>query len=166
MILIISLLSCIHKGTAFAKTISLLGMALMVSPLTWLLDKLSIWHLENETYVTFVVGAIVVDHLLGSAYHAFWKRDFSLKLNVTGLILKLFIVVSVGYLFEGLNMLMAHESVLKDYTVMVLRLMVFLYPAGSAFGNSYEMTGRKFPPVGFMDKLKQFSESATLNNKK
>ena len=141
-------------------------MALMVSPLTWLLDKLSIWHLENETYVTFVVGAIVVDHLLGSAYHAFWKRDFSLKLNVTGLILKLFIVVSVGYLFEGLNMLMAHESVLKDYTVMVLRLMVFLYPAGSAFGNSYEMTGRKFPPVGFMDKLKQFSESATLNNKK
>ncbi len=153
-----------HHGTALSKLYSIFSLALFISPLTWLLDRLSIWHLENEAYVTFVVGAIVVDHLLGSAFHAFWKKDFSLKLNVTGLMLKLFIVVCMGFLFEGLNTLMAQESILKDYTVMVLRLMVFLYPAGSAFGNSYEMTGRTFPPVGFMEKLKQFSQSTTINS--
>lgn len=157
------LLAMIHKGGFVSKLFSIMALAFALSPITYLLDKFSTWQIANEDYVSFVVGAIVVDHLLGSVYHAFWKRDFSLRKNLVGLMLKLFIIITMAYLFEGLNALMSEKSILKDYTIMILRLMVFLYPAGSAFGNSYEMTGRKFPPVGFMEKIKQFSESATVN---
>lgn len=142
----------------------LLFLALAISPLTWVLEKLGEWHLDNATYVSFVIGAIAVDHILGSIYHAFFARDWSIKKNIKGLLIKLLIVVSIGYLFEGLDGLMV-SSVVKEYTIMVLRLMVFLYPASSAFHNSYTMTGQKFPPMAFMEKLKRFSENATINTK-
>lgn len=138
-------------------------MALALSPLTWIIEKLGQWQVDNSTYVSFVIGAIAVDHILGSIYHAFFARDWSIKENVKGLLIKLLIVISIGYLFEGLDGLMV-SSILKEYTIMVLRLMVFLYPATSAFHNSYAMTGQKFPPMAFMEKLKRFSENATINS--
>lgn len=112
------------------------------------------------------MGAMVVDHLLGTLFHAFWRRDFSAWKNIKGLLLKLTIVVTVGYLFEGLNTLMVEQSILKDYTIMVLRLMVFLYPAMSAFKNSYIMTGKRFPPMALMEKLEKFAEGTAINSKK
>lgn len=156
----------ILKSTVGLQIQKLLMLSLMISPFTWIVDRLAEWHIGNSDYVTFVIGAIIIDHILGSLYHAFWLRDFSFKKNIYGLLTKLIIVVCVGYLFEGLDTLMVKGSILKDYTVMVLRLMVFLYPASSAFQNSYEMTGKKFPPMAFMEKLKRFSESATINDKK
>lgn len=154
----------ILKSTIGLQIQKLLMFSLMISPITWILERLNEWHIGNSDYVAFVIGAIAIDHILGSMYHAFWLRDFSMKKNIYGLITKLVIVLCVGYLFEGLDALMVESSILKDYTVMVLRLMVFLYPASSAFQNSYEMTGKKFPPMAFMEKLKKFSESATFNS--
>lgn len=151
-----------NKGGGIAKFCSILSASIMLSPISFIGEKLYDWRIENEAYMGFVIGAIIVDHILGSMYHAFWKRDFSLKKNLLGFLVKVIILISMMYLFEGLNTLMAEQSILKDYTKMILRMMVFLYPAGSAFGNTYEMTGKKFPPVGFMDKLKQFSESNNI----
>ena len=162
--MILQILAAIHSGAFTLKLQCLTFFALSISPVVWCFEKLANWHLANGDYVHFVLGAIIVDHLVGSAYHAFWLRDFTWKMNARGLMIKLFMVVTVGYLFEGLNMLMVEESILVDYTIMVLRLIVFLYPAGSAFGNAYEMTGRVFPPVGFMNKLKQFNENASINS--
>ena len=164
MKLLLTILTMINKGSILFQIKAVFMCSIVLSPLTWLITKLTDWQLANSSYVSFVLGAIAIDHLLGTVYHAFYLRDFSMKKNVSGLLVKLMLVVCMGYLFEGLDSLMIEESILKDYTVMVLRLMVFLYPAGSAFANSYEMTGRKFPPVGFMEKLKQFSKSATINS--
>lgn len=155
----------IFFGSTGLQIKKLLIISLMISPITWLIDKLAEWHIDNSDYVSFVIGAIIIDHILGSIYHAFYAKDWSVKKNLTGLLVKMVIVVSVGYLFEGLDTLMVQESILKEYSVMVLRLMVFLYPASSAFNNSYIMTGKKFPPMAFMEKLKKFSENATLNTK-
>lgn len=141
----------------------LLFISLCLSPVAWLVDTFAQWQVNNSTYLGFVLGAIAIDHLLGSLYHAFWLRDFCIKKNLGGLFTKMVIVVSVGYLFEGLDALTPEATILKDYTVTVLRLMVFLYPAMSAFGNSYEMTGRKFPPYDIMEKLRKFTENATIN---
>lgn len=141
-------------------------MSFALSPVTWFLDRLTQWTIDNEEYVAIIVFAIAIDHLLGTLYHAFWAKDFSLKKNVSGLMVKLVIVVTMGYLFEGLNELMHDHEGLKEYTIMVCRLMVFLYPAGSAFRNSYEMTGRRFPPIGFMEKLEEFSKFKKPENEK
>ena len=142
----------------FAKLKMLAIISLTITPFVWLLEKLTAWHMENGDYALFVLTAVAIDHLLGTAYHAFWKRDFSIKKNLSGLLVKTMIVVSVGYLFEGLNTLLVGASLIKSYFVISLRLMVFLYPAGSAFTNSYLITNKKFPPMGFMETLKKFSD--------
>ena len=142
----------------FAKLKMLTIISLTITPLVWLLEKLTAWHMENSDYAIFVLTAVAIDHLLGSVYHAFWKRDFSIKKNLGGLLIKTMIVVSVGYLFEGLNTILEGSSFIKSYFVISLRLMVFLYPAGSAFSNSYLITNKKFPPMGFMETLKKFSD--------
>ncbi len=139
------------------KLKALIVLSIISGPFVLALERLSSWQIQNSDYVHFVVGAVVVDHLIGSVYHAFYVRAFSLAKNAKGLITKLMLVVSIGYLFEGLNVLMQGESLIKDYTVIVMRLFVFLYPAGSAFGNAYEITGGKFPPIGFMNKLRKFT---------
>jgi uncharacterized radical SAM superfamily protein len=133
--------------------------AMAFAPFVWLAEHLLNWTITNNVYATLVLFAIAADHVLGTAYHLFWKRDFSIKKNLTGLIVKLLIVVTVGYLFEGLNEMMAGVPILKDYTITTLRLLVFLYPAGSAFNNSYEMTNKQFPPMGFMEWLKKFAKN-------
>lgn len=154
----------IHKGNLLVKMKYAFVASFYLSPFTFVINKITEWHLNNAAYASLVLGAIIIDHFVGTVYHAFFKRDFSMRKNITGLMIKIFVVIAMAYLFEGLNILMSQESILKDYTVMVLRLMVFLYPAGNAFGNTYEITGKKFPPVGFMNKLKQFSEQVTINN--
>lgn len=162
-LVVLSLIGCIHSGTYFLRVKSLLLLSLTIAPLTMILNSLSGWYIDNEMYVTIVLGAIIADHLIGTIYHAFWLKDFSIKKNVLGLTLKIFLVVMIGFLFEGLNILIVHDNIIKDWVIVVLRLMVFLYPGGSAFANSYVMTGKKFPPVGFMNKLEEFSKNASIN---
>lgn len=146
--------------TFLVKLKILAFISLTVSPFAMLLDKLIEWQELNIGYAVLVLTAVTIDHLLGTLYHAFWLRDFSFKKNVTGLITKLVIVVSIGYLFEGLHTLMESASLLVEYVVTTLRVSVFLYPAGSAFGNAYVMTDKQFPPMGFMEWLKKFAQNS------
>lgn len=141
-------------------------VALLISPFAMAIDKILEWQEVNVGYAILVLTAVAIDHILGTVYHAFWTKDFCFKKNVKGLVIKLLIVVSVGYLFEGLNMLMEDATFIVDYTLMTLRVMVFLYPAGSAFSNTYVMTNKKFPPMGFMEWLKRFTENAPKNKEK
>lgn len=110
-----------------------------------------------------VLLAIIVDHLLGSWKHAFIKRDFTWLKNISGLAVKIGLVVCVGFLFEGLNVILKNDNIIKDYLTVVTRLIVFLYPAGSAFGNASVISGGVFPPTSWLDKLKKFQKNLDTN---
>jgi hypothetical protein len=142
----------------------------IASPFIWILEKITGWYIENQYYVLFVLGAIIVDHILGSIYHKFYKKDFAIKQNLIGLIVKVGLAVMVGFLFEGVNILITADDkfaeLISGWTVMTLRLIVFLYPTMSALENSSAMTGGKFPPTGIFKKLKSFSETADLDDLK
>ncbi len=152
----------IHKGTLLAKAKSTLALALSLSPITYVIEQITHWTLANQTYIVFVFGAIAIDHVLGTLIHSFIKRDFSLKQNIIGLITKIGLVVAVGFLFEGVNHIVYQESFLKNYLIIVLRLAVFLYPAGSAFMNASIITNGKFPPIGWIEKIKKFQKNIDL----
>ncbi|WP_271765934.1 hypothetical protein [Aquimarina algiphila] len=147
----------IHKGTLITKVKAALALSLSISPIAYFAEKITDWTFENEAYVVFVLGAIIVDHGLGTLKHLFIEKDFSIKDNLIGLIKKVGLVVTVGFLFEGVNFIVKEDSFVKSYAIIVLRMAVFLYPAGSAFWNSYIITKGKFPPVGFIDKMKRFN---------
>lgn len=44
-----------------------------------------------------------------------------------------------------------------DYFAVVSRLMVFVYPAGSALMNVAILTDGAFPPVAWMERIKRFN---------
>jgi len=153
----------IHKGTLLIKLKSSLSLAAAFSPIAYVSNKILHWSIANETYIWFVLIAIVVDHILGTILHLI-NRDFDLKKNITGLFTKIGLVVAMGFLFEGINEIVEEDSFVKSYLIITLRLTVFMYPAGSAFSNSSILTKGKFPPIGWMNKFKKFQENLDLKD--
>jgi hypothetical protein len=149
-------LALIHKGTIAVKLQSSGVLALSISPFVYAVDKIMDWTTLNQEYVSFVFIAIMIDHILGTIIHGLIKKDFSLKKNIIGLFTKVGLVVAMGFLFEGIQSIVKEDSFAKEYLIIVLRLTVFLYPAGSAFMNSAIITKGKFPPIGWINKIKSF----------
>lgn len=156
----------IHTGTLLAKAKSAFFLGVSVSPIAYVIEQITNWSLLNQDYIMFVLGAIAVDHIIGMIMHAFYKRDFSWRKNLEGLIIKISLAVAMGFLFEGVNHLIKEDSFVKNYLVMVLRLSVFLYPASSAFMNSSVITKGKFPPIGWINKIKAFNTNLELKELK
>lgn len=155
LINVMTSLKLIHAGTVIVKIKSSMKLGIMISPFAFLIDKLTEWGMGNGEYISFVLIAIAIDHVLGTLKHLSLMQ-FSIKKNIVGLMTKIGLVVACGMLFEGLNAIITHETLIKDYLTIVTRLIVFLYPAGSAFGNSTFLSGGKFPPQSWLDKLKSF----------
>jgi hypothetical protein len=153
----------IQSGEILVKGKSNLIIAASISPLAFILEQISNWSITNGAYILFVFAAIMLDHILGTLIHLFVKRDFTIKKNVVGLVMKLGLVIAVGLLFEGINHIVVGENFIKDYLTIVLRLLVFMYPAGSAFMNSSIITNGKFPPSGFLSKLTKFQENINIS---
>lgn len=163
----------IHKGTIISKMKSVLVLSLTTSiPIKvseflmqvsdlGIVEIFNFWIDENGGYIFFVTLAIIIDHALGSAVH-FYKRDFSIRKNITGILLKLFLVFSLGVLFEGFQFIFKTENFITDYLQLITRLMVFLYPAGSAFMNCAILTKGKFPPIGWIQKISKFNSNLDL----
>lgn len=155
----------IHSGTAVVKFKSLLILSMPLAT-TMLLNPISNWVDQNIAYIGFVLVAIAIDHLLGSAVHLFVKKDFTFKKNIIGLAVKLSLVLSVGILFEGFQFLYPDKTpmiqVVMDYLLAITRIMVFLYPASSAFVNSSILTSGKFPPIGWIKKIESFNSSMDI----
>lgn len=158
---IIKNLMNIHAGNATQKAIATAKLATLPAFGISLTERFVGWYIENQIFMTFVFLALFLDHILGSWVH--WqKRDFSLKTNIYGLFGKTTSVI-VGYiLFEMVHQIVKDVDFIAIYFKVLLQLMVFLYPAGSAMGNLSILTNGKFPPVGWMNKLRKFNESADL----
>lgn len=150
----------LHLGTAELKIFGAMKLAFYLSPIAVLITDLQIWYMDNSQYVAVVAWAIMIDYILGTIRHIFVDRDFDFRKNISGILRKGFLVVAVGYLFEGFNVIITHDSLISQYLEIVARLMVFLYPAGSAMGNSSVLSGGRFPPVGWMNRLNQFRQNA------
>ncbi len=166
LIAILKNFTALHVGSLLIKIKSTVKLGVLISPILMATEKVTanvatwmnvnVWVIDNSSYIQIVMGAIIVDHALGSIKHLFWMRDFQFQKNITGLTIKIGLVVAVGFLFEGLNELVHQDTIIKQYLTMTTRIVVFLYPAGSAFSNSSVISGGKFPPIGWMEKLRQF----------
>ena len=159
-------LLAIHHGTAVVKFKYLLMLSLPLSILASL-NPISLWIEQNLAYIGFVLIAIGIDYVLGSIVHLFIKRDFTPKKNIIGLAVKLSLVLSVGILFEGFQFLYPEKTpfieAVMDYLLTITRIMVFLYPAGSAFVNASILTNGKFPPIGWIQKVERFNKNLDIN---
>jgi len=157
-------LELIHSGAISERLWASLSLSFAFSPFAIVLDQINDWYFHNYSYIAFVFVAIIFDHALGTWVHGLIKRDFSIKKNIIGFFTKTVLVIIVGIIVEGMTEIMVHDNIIKDYFSLIARLMVFIYPAGSALMNCAVITNGKFPPIGFMERMKNFNKDLSINN--
>ena len=152
----------IHKGAFMVKLYAAFKLALPLSVMAWLTESLTMWSISNKSYIGGVLGCIAVDHLIGTIYH-FRQRDFTLKKNAIGLITKLSLCAAAVIMFEIIQSVMRDAPFIYEYLKIITRLIVILYPAGSAFMNMSALTNGVFPPVGWIKKMSDFNQNMDLD---
>ena len=145
------------------KLKSVAYLTLIASPFAFIIEGIGEWFNINIAFIGFVFGAVIIDHLVGTYVHAKIKKDFSMKKNIQGFFMKAFLIVGVYFLGRGIVHILGEENVVAIYFRMIMRLMVFIYPAGSALVNISIITKGKFPPIGFMEKITRFNKNMDLN---
>lgn len=127
-------------------------------------ENITGWYLENWVFLSFVSFALMIDHLIGSYMHWLIKDDWSWKKNIHGILNKSFSVIAVYVLLEMMHQIVQDVDFIAIYFKITLQLIVFLYPTSSAMANISILTKGKFPPSGWMDKIKKFNEDVKLNH--
>lgn len=161
---IIRNLQIIHNGVIADKLIASVKLSVTPAIFVTISEGISQWYIVNQWFMVFVFLAIAIDHILGTIVHLFYKKDFSFKKNLFGLLIKSGACI-IGYMI----FIMIHE-IIKDvdfiaiYFKVVIQLTVFIYPAGSALGNLSILTGGKFPPIGWMNRIAKFQENLDIKN--
>lgn len=152
----------IADGDLTTKLSSAVKISIAVSPFLFVWEKLVKWGIPNQDYILIVLMAILLDWFFGIIKHL-QKRTFSFKKNATGLILKITLTVGAAMLFEGMNSIVKNSAdiVVLSLTI-VTRVIVFLYPAVSAWQNIYIVSGERFPPKAWMDRLNKFNENLNI----
>lgn len=153
----------LHKGAFGIKLLGSLKLALPLSITAWCIEKVTQWTITNGEYMGAVLVCILIDWIVGSLYHALKLRDFTLKRNALGLLLKLSMCAGGGILFEIIQMVLHQATFAYESLKIITRLVVILYPAGSAFMNMSALTGGAFPPIGWIKKIKAFNENLDLD---
>ena len=74
--------------------------------------------------------------------------------------------VGAGTLYEALPYFLGEKNIVSDSLLIVMRLSVFMYPAGSCWMNMYVVTNETFPPIGWIDRIKNFNKNLNLNELK
>lgn len=152
----------IADGDLSAKLSGAFRISLAVTPFLFIWEKIVKWGIPNQDYILIVLMAILLDWFFGIIKHL-QKRTFSFKKNASGLILKIALTVGAGMLFEGLNSIVKDSAdiVVLSLTI-VTRVIVFLYPAVSAWQNIYIVSGERFPPKAWMERINKFNENLNV----
>lgn len=152
-------LNAIHNGIGFDKVFAAVKIAAVPAIFISVFEGLSKWYIVNQWFMIYVFYAIAIDHIFGTIVHAFIKKDFTLKKNIKGLLMKISFCIAGYSLFVMIHEITKEIPFIADYFKVLIQFIVFIWPAGSAMGNMSILTGGKFPPIGWMKKLEKFQEN-------
>lgn len=144
---------------SFSGLLSTAKFSLLVTPLILLWNKIVNWGINNQDYILIVLGAIMIDWFFGTLKHLFFTGTFTLKRNAIGLTTKISLAVAGGFLFEGLNYIVSDADFVLTTSKMLTRMIILMYPGISAFENIYIVSGEKFPPKAWMERLMKWRNS-------
>ena len=152
----------IADGDLSAKFSGALKISLIISPFLFVWDKIVKWGIPNQDYILIVLMAILLDWFFGIWKHL-KKRTFSFKHNALGLIIKIALTTGAAFLFEGLGTIVKDSAdIIVVSLTTVTRVIVFLYPAVSAWQNIYIVSDERFPPKAWMDRINKFNENLNV----
>lgn len=133
------------------KILGTLKLAALTTPV-FFVSGFSEWIESDGAFIAFVVCAIFIDWIVGTVKHVVWLHDFHWGENLRGVLAKLIGVVSVGFVFQGLEVLSQGSGVYGVFDTF-LKISIFLYPSMSIIRSVRVISGNRFPSQAIYDRL-------------
>ena len=156
----------LYRGGFFVKINASFKLCMLPAVAVSVFEYFSGLYTTDLSFLYGVLFVLMVDHVLGSYLHYFVDKDFTFKANLLGLLKKLTVILS------GYSMLLIMHDALDEvefldvYFKVMVKLMVLLYPLGSALVNMSKVTNGAFPPSGLLKKIKNFEKTGDLDSLK
>lgn len=161
----------LEQGTFTIKMEVSIGVAILLSPLVLIISNLSEYLLgfapilvKDSDFLRIIILFLFFDLVLGAWKH--WEqKTFDWKRLYTGFLEKVFVSLIGMVLFNAVSSIKEFQEIhdLERWFILTGKLMNLFYIGGSAFSSMYVITGGKFPPIGFMKRLKSFNETLNIN---
>ena len=162
--IILKTLMLLEQGSITIKLTTAFILSVITSPIVYALHRIKPYIIPDADFVVIITIAIIVDWITGMM--KWWMRkQFDFRKMIIGLLEKVAISYFGMILFNGLGSIseLQQHPDLRSYLVLVGKLAIFFYVAGSAFNNMFYITGVKFPPIGWMNRMKNFEETADVD---
>jgi len=160
-----------EQGTFAIKMEVSIAMAILLSPFAFVLSKIGEYALgfapifaKDADFFRVIMLFLFADLVLGVWKH--WEqKTFDWKRLYTGFIEKVFVSLIGMVMFNAVAGIKEFQEIqtLESWFVLTGKMMNLFYIGGSAFSSMYVITGGKFPPIGFMKRLKSFNETLNIN---
>lgn len=142
------------------KLMLVMIISFTVSPIFYSIQRFCEVNLQYAV-IWFVL--VLADMVTGFSKH--WKthtisfRDFCLKTME-----KVFVSFCGLAIFTAFSMSFVSGTVVSEYIVLFGQISVSIYIGGSALTNLYVLTSGRFPPIAFMERLKNFNKDGSIHN--
>ena len=117
----------------------------------------------NGDYIVIWFVLLISDTTSGILKH-WMKHTFSGKDMFIKAMLKTFVSFCGLMIFTSFATIFATGSYAETYILLFGKVAVAVYIGESALVNLYTITGKKFPPIAFMERLKNFKEDGSIDN--
>lgn len=155
----------LEYGSIGQRVQSSVFLSITVSPIMYGFHLISKYVFTDREFVEVLFILLLADLITGMLKHL-KTHTFSFKELFLGLLEKIFVSAVGMILFNALGSIQGLEKneVLLNYFKLVGKLINAFYVGGSAFNNLFLLTGGKFPPVGWMKRMKNFNISGTVED--
>lgn len=152
------------EGNILAKLTGAVMLSVPTSIIGWLLSLIQVNVLTDMRFVEALVILLFIDLVTGVWKHLL-QRDFCWRRLYTGFLQKMVISFLGMTVFNVLGNLqeLSEMDGLRAYLILCGKLVNIFYVGGSAFNNMFIITGGKFPPVGWMERMKNFNRTADIS---
>lgn len=152
------------EGNIFHQVAGAVILAIPASIVGWFLSLIELNVLADTRFAESLMLLLIIDLVTGIWKHL-KKKDFCWKRMYTGFLQKLvisFLGMTAFNVLGNVRELSELEG-LRAYLILCGKLVNVFYVGGSAFNNMFIITGGKFPPVGWMERMKNFNRTADIS---
>jgi len=148
------------KPTWEEKLIYTLKLILTFAPLAFVLEGLDLWYKDNSQFFSFVIGALIINVIVGVVYHVKMKSfDWVEFFKKNG---KMWFVLTLTYILLEMLRLTAGNNIVGEGFKVLIQITTLLYPISKALKNIYIWSDNQFPPKFIMDKIYNFEKTGDL----
>ena len=165
MDLIIKCFAYLEYGSLIQRVKGSVILSVLFSPIAYILRLLDFYVLTDKSFVEILFVFLLIDMTTGVWKHLKLK-DFSPKSLFMGMLEKVFISMIAMVLFNAMGHIQGLENNPQalDYFKLTGKLINASYIFGSALTSCYVITGGKFPPLGFMKRVKNFNATGQVDD--